>query len=309
MKKREKSLVIKHLHVGNKYRIIKYIFVHLSTKNIRSMLYFPNAKINIGLNITSKREDGFHNLTTLFYPLQLCDGLEIVENNKDQTTLTTSGIVIDGDPLNNLVYKAYELIKKKYTIPSLDLHLHKKIPFGAGLGGGSADASFVLKGLNELFDLKIEEDELLSMAAKLGSDCPFFIINTPAYATGRGEILTPTPLDLSGYRLVLVNPNILVPTPEAFKYIKPKQPDTPLLEALKLPVEKWDGVVVNDFEVSVFKQYPVIARLKEDLYKLGASYVSMSGSGSSVFALFKEEVNWNKEKIDPSYFIWEEIIK
>ncbi|QZT36410.1 4-(cytidine 5'-diphospho)-2-C-methyl-D-erythritol kinase [Halosquirtibacter xylanolyticus] len=273
------------------------------------MLYFPNAKINIGLNVISKREDGFHNLSTLFYPLQLCDGLEIVENGLDHTRFTQSGLTIEGELTDNLVYLALLLIKERFEIPNLDIHLHKKIPFGAGLGGGSADASFMLKALNEMFNLELNTQELIDLSVQLGSDCPFFIINTPCFATGRGEELVPTDLDLSGYRLVLVNPNIMVSTPEAFRYVTPHEPFTSLEEAILNPLPSWKGLVENDFEKSVFCQYPAIQELKTKLYQEGATYVSMSGSGSSVFGIFKNTVAWNREVIDPSYFVWEEIIK
>ncbi|QZE13453.1 4-(cytidine 5'-diphospho)-2-C-methyl-D-erythritol kinase [Halosquirtibacter laminarini] len=272
------------------------------------MLYFPNAKINIGLHITSKREDGFHNLSTLFYPTKLSDGLEIVRSERDESHLSLSGLKIDGSAKDNLVYKAYEMIHAKYNIPVVDLHLHKKIPFGAGLGGGSSDASFVLKGLNKMFDLHISNEMLMDMAAELGSDCPFFIINEPCFATGRGDVLTPSLLSLKGYRLVLVHPNIMVSTPDAFRYVVPQVPDIPLEESLSMPITRWKDHVVNHFEKSVFCQYPKIKELKDKLYQLGATYASMSGSGSTVFALFEEYVPWSKEMLSPSYFVWDEVL-
>ncbi|MDC1106899.1 4-(cytidine 5'-diphospho)-2-C-methyl-D-erythritol kinase [Prolixibacteraceae bacterium] len=273
------------------------------------MLYFPNAKINIGLNVVSKRDDGFHNLSTLFYPLQLCDGLEIVENGLDHTRFTQSGLIIEGNLTDNLVYRAYQLINERYDIPHIDIHLHKKVPFGAGLGGGSADASFMLKALNEMFELSICTQELIDLSLTLGSDCPFFILNRPSLAKGKGEVLALSELSLSGYRLVLINPNIMVSTPEAFRYVTPHDPEISLNDAIKLPVKEWKQKVKNDFEKSVFSQYPAIQELKEMLYAEGAEYVSMSGSGSSVFGLFRIDVDWNRDAFDPSYFVWEEIIK
>ena len=250
------------------------------------MIAFPNAKINIGLRITEKRSDGFHNLETIFFPVEWRDMLEFVES--DEMHFTTSGIDIAGDPEFNLVMKAYRLLKNDFELPALRIHLHKQIPFGAGLGGGSSDGAFMLQMLNKTYNLNLSEEQLLTYAASLGSDCPFFILNKPVYATGRGEIMQPVDLRLTGMSLLLVKPPVEVPTVKAFQWIVPEKSELPLSELLHLPVQEWKGKVINQFEPSVFKQYPEIEQLSKQLYSLGADYVSLSGSGSCVFGLFKE---------------------
>jgi 4-diphosphocytidyl-2-C-methyl-D-erythritol kinase len=254
------------------------------------MICFPNAKINLGLNIVSRRTDGYHTLETVFYPVGIKDALEIIIR-KEQTgdTFIETGIKIDSLPENNLVMKALKLMRTKYTFPSVEVHLLKKIPFGAGLGGGSADASFVLKLLNQIFGLKASEEELAAIAVQLGADCPFFIYNRPVFASGIGEVFEEIDLSLKGYYLVLVKPDIHVSTKDAFAGIKPQQPQISLKEIVKRPVFDWNELMINDFEKSVFAKYPVIGSLKEDLYRRGALYASMTGSGSSVFGIFKEE--------------------
>jgi len=249
------------------------------------MISFPNAKINIGLNVVSKRTDGYHNLETIFYPLHLSDALEIVKS--EQTTLSTSGLKMDGDPTNNLVFKAYQILKNKYNLPPLKIHLHKVIPFGAGLGGGSSDAAYCLKMLDEYFNLKLTTILLEDYAAQIGADCPFFIQNNPTFASGTGNQFQTIKLDLSGYKILVAKPDISVSTPEAFRNIQPKKPQFDLREIDKLPIKDWRNTIVNDFEKSVFPLYPQIKKLKEDLYSLGAIYASMSGSGSAVFGIFR----------------------
>lgn len=257
------------------------------------MISFPNAKINIGLNVVSKREDGYHNLETIFYPVKLADALELVQSEK--TVFTASGIEIDGNPENNLVYKAYQLLQTDFQIPPVKLHLHKVIPFGAGLGGGSSDAAFVFKMLNDYFKLKLSSTRLKSYAAKIGADCPFFIENKPAFATGIGDQLQAIKLDLSEYEILIIKPNISVSTPEAYRNVIPSESKFNLKDIEYLPIEKWKGAIENDFEKSVFKIYPEIGILKQNLYKMGAMYASMSGSGSAVFGIFRHlPVNTNK---------------
>lgn len=264
-----------------------FFVLHSSFKN---MICFPNAKINLGLNIVSKRTDGYHNLETIFYPIGIKDALEIIIH-EDQfcDTFVEAGIKVDSTTEDNLVMKALRLMRTKYKFPPVEVHLLKKIPFGAGLGGGSADASFMLKLINSTFGLNISNEELAALAVQLGADCPFFIYNRPVFASGIGEVFDEIDLSLKGYFLVLIKPDIHVPTKDAFAEIKPKQPHISLKEIIKQPVSGWKGLMENDFEKSVFVKYPVIGGLKEDLYKKGALYASMTGSGSSVFGIFKEE--------------------
>ena len=249
------------------------------------MISFPNAKINIGLNIVSKRNDGYHNIETIFYPINLCDSLEMVES--PSFSFENSGIKIDGAPEHNLVVKAYQLLKNDYNIPPVSIHLHKIIPFGAGLGGGSSDAAFALQMIKHFFQLKISKKQLANYAKTLGADCPFFITNQPVFATGIGDQLTEINLDLSAYKLLLVKPNVFVSTPQAYQNIIPAKPVKSLTDLIQLPIEEWKNFIQNDFETGVFKQFPEIAEIKETLYKMGAVYVSMSGSGSAVFGFFR----------------------
>lgn len=253
------------------------------------MICFPNAKINLGLNIISKREDGYHNLETVFYPIDLSDALEIVPSeSRESCRFYHTGIEIKGEAEDNLVIKALKFISNEMQIPPLDIHLLKKIPFGAGLGGGSSDAAFMLKLLNEKFDLKYSEMQLMHLATKLGADCTFFIKNRPAFASGIGDELEEIDLDLSDYFFVLVKPDIFVPTKDAYSMILPAKPDISLKEIIKKPVSEWKYLMKNDFETPIFKKYPEIEAIKQNLYNMGAIYASMSGSGSSVFGFFKE---------------------
>ena len=248
------------------------------------MIVFPNAKINIGLNVVSKREDGYHNLETIFFPLKLADALEFVET--DETKLTTSGIQIDGAPEQNLILKAYNLLRTDFNLPPAHFHLHKVIPFGAGLGGGSSDAAFTLIMLNDYFNLGLSPQKLEFYASQIGADCPFFILNKPTFATGIGNKFHNIELDLTDYEIVILKPNIAVSTIEAYKNVIPRNPKFRLTEIIKTPVEEWKNLIVNDFEKSVFRKYPQIAELKQLLYDFGAGYASMSGSGSAVFGIF-----------------------
>jgi len=249
------------------------------------MIVFPNAKINIGLNVVSKRDDGYHNLETIFYPVKLTDALEFAE--ADETVLSASGIQIDGGPENNLILKAYQLLKADFNLPSLKFHLHKVIPFGAGLGGGSSDAAFTFKMLNEYFELGLSLQQLEAYASQIGADCPFFIQNKPTFATGIGNKFHNIELNLSDYEIVILKPNVSVSTPEAYKNVIPRNPKYRLTEIVKTPVDGWKNLVVNDFEKSVFPEYTQIAALKQLLYDLGANFASMSGSGSAVFGIFR----------------------
>jgi len=249
------------------------------------MIVFPNAKINIGLNVVSRRADGYHNLETIFYPVKLADALEFAES--DKTELTTSGISIAGNPNDNLILKAYRLLKNDFDLPELKFHLHKVVPFGAGLGGGSSDAAFTLTSLNIFYNLNISFEELKKYAAKIGADCSFFIDNKPAFAEGIGNQLSPVKINLSSYEILIVKPSVSVSTPEAYRNVVPTKPDFSLKEIELIPLEDWKNLVKNDFEKSIFPRYPEIEELKEKLYKMGALYASMSGSGSAVFGIFR----------------------
>ncbi|MFV0419955.1 MAG: 4-(cytidine 5'-diphospho)-2-C-methyl-D-erythritol kinase [Dysgonomonas sp.] len=269
------------------------------------MICFPNAKINLGLNIVSKRPDGYHNLETIFYPINIKDALEIIVREKqEKDTFIEAGIKIDASPDNNLVMKALRLMRQHYAFPSVEVHLLKKIPFGAGIGGGSADASFMLKLLNQTFELNASDEQLASLAVKIGADCPFFIYNRPMFASGIGEVLEEIDLTLKDYYFVLVKPDIHIPTKDAFSQIKPTQPHRSLKEIITHPISEWKGLMDNDFEKSIFPQYPLIREIKDSLYTHGALYASMSGSGSSVFGIFKDEQG-NMENLYPDCFFWE----
>ena len=260
----------------------------INNSDVHNMILFPNAKINIGLNILSRREDGFHNLETIFYPLAIRDALEVVE--ADQMKFTSSGLEIPGDAMDNLCLKAYYLLSKDYKLPPVHIHLHKNIPIGAGLGGGSADASFFIKLINQKFELRMDTLQMEAYASKLGSDCAFFIQNKPAIAVGKGDQLQTIDLDLSSYFIMLVMPQVQVSTSDAYRGVRPATMASSLADLVKLPVEAWRVAIKNDFEPSVFLQYPIIAEVKSKLYSAGALYACMSGSGSSVFGIFEKEL-------------------
>jgi 4-diphosphocytidyl-2-C-methyl-D-erythritol kinase len=254
------------------------------------MLTFPNAKINIGLFITAKRKDGYHDLETIFYPVQVKDALEIVDSPGANTSIHLSGLPVAGDQQNNLVWKAYTLLQRDFPqrVGPLSIHLHKVIPMGAGLGGGSADGAFMLKMLNDRFNLGMDLNELEQYALELGSDCPFFIRNKAAFASGRGEQLEETALDLSDYSIQLIYPDIHISTALAFSGITPAPASYSLRNISSLPLDKWKDHIRNDFEVSLFPEYPVLQKMKEQLYVGGALYASLSGTGSTVYGIFKK---------------------
>ncbi len=256
------------------------------------MLVFPNCKINLGLHILGKREDRFHNLETVFYPVACKDALELITatNNTTDIEFTGTGLAVDGDVFDNLCVKAYHLLKTDFPqLPAVKIHLHKTIPMGAGLGGGSADAAFMLKLLNDKFSLNLSTPQLLHYALQLGSDCPFFIINKPCVATGRGEVLEEIMVDLAVYKIVLINPGIHVNTRWAFSKLTPALPLKSVKEIIKQPVETWKEELKNDFELPVFTAHPQIREIKESLYQQGAIYAAMSGSGSTVFGIFESD--------------------
>ena len=252
-----------------------------------TMLVYPNAKINLGLFITDKRSDGYHNLSSLFLPIPWQDELQIEQ--ADTFSFSSSGLVISGNPQHNLVVKAYELIKAAYGIPPVKIQLHKVIPMGAGLGGGSADAAFTLKALDQLFELKLSEQKLMEHAADLGSDCPFFIKNKAALVSGRGEMLDYGFDFKLKAQLLLVKPELFISTAEAYAGIKPKPLSRPLQTILKASTAEWRKELHNDFEASLFPLYPELANIKQKLYEAGAFYAAMSGSGSCMFGLFEEQ--------------------
>ena len=256
------------------------------------MVAFPNCKINLGLNILQKREDGYHNIETVFFPLRLCDVLEIV-TAKNSTQFTNTGIS-GGEIETNLCLKAYRVLKKDFPqLPEIEMHLHKTIPVGSGLGGGSADAAFTLSLLNKKYSLNIPDSKLFDYALQLGSDCPFFLLNKPCLASGRGEKMEEFVLSLSAYKILIVNPGIHVNTKEIFQQIKPAFHSKKIKEIIQQPIETWKSTLTNDFEKVVFSLHPEIKKIKENLYMHKAIYASMTGTGSTVFGIFRKE-----DKID-----------
>lgn len=259
------------------------------------MIDFPCAKINLGLNIVEKRNDGYHNLQTVFLPVQLCDALEIKTMSERFPSGTNCDLKVSGDGIccneaDNLVVKAYNMLAADYEIPRIHAHLYKRIPSQAGLGGGSSDAAFMLKLLDQRFRINAGNAELEKYAARLGADCPFFINAEPAYAEGIGEILSPVEITdntLSGYTLVIVKPQVSISTKEAFAGITPRMPEVSCREIVAMPIEQWKDLLTNDFEESVFAQHPELHDIKNKLYEAGAAYAQMSGSGSSIFGIFK----------------------
>ena len=252
------------------------------------MVVFPNAKINLGLNILSKRKDGYHNISSVFYPIPLQDILEILPADKLQFDAT--GLEIPGSLEDNLILKAYHLLKSKYDLSPVRIHLHKIIPMGAGLGGGSADAAFAIKVLNDLFCLNLSREVMEDHAGQLGSDCPFFIRNKPILAEGTGNKFSDIAIDLSGKWLVLICPDVHISTVEAYSRVKPAKPKYNLKEAIeKTAITEWKDNIKNDFEDSVFQLHPEVAEIKNELYGSGAAYASMTGSGSSIYGLFETD--------------------
>jgi 4-diphosphocytidyl-2-C-methyl-D-erythritol kinase len=259
------------------------------------MITFPVAKINLGLNVVEKRADGYHNLQTVFYPVPIMDALEIVPMSEGfpsdvDCDLKVTNITIEGDEQRNLVVRAYHLLKADYPeLPRVHAHLWKGIPTQAGMGGGSSDCGYMIRLLNETFDMGLSSEQMQQYAARLGADCAFFIESSACYAEGIGERLQPIDLDLSGWHIGVVRPDIPVPTKEAFSRIHPHYPALNCREAVMQPVETWRDTLTNDFEESVFVLHPEIGAVKEQLYKMGATYAAMSGSGSALFGLFKDE--------------------
>ena len=253
------------------------------------MIIFPKAKINLGLRITGNRPDGYHDIETIFYPIDLCDALEFVQagENANEDILIITGRRNCGKPEENLVIRSLRKLREYFSVPTLKIHLHKAIPTGAGLGGGSSDAASTIKVINKHFSLSLSSEEMKIIALGLGSDCPFFIDCDPVVATGRGEIMQPIGPILAGYYVVLVYPGIGISTQEAYEKCFPGTPEKKFLQLINYPITQWKDLIINDFENSIFKKYPEIGAIKQTLYDTGALYSSMSGSGSTVYGIFK----------------------
>ena len=268
------------------FRLFICNFATCEQETKTDMIGFANAKINLGLDIVRRRPDGYHDIVTVFYPIKLNDVVEVVPAAGEQTTLTCYGRPIDCPPEKNLMMKACRLMQEQYGLPHVDMYIYKHIPDGAGLGGGSSDASKVMLLMNEMFSAGASLDDLARLSAKIGADCPFFIHNTPMLATGIGDVLSPCEVSLRGKWLVVVKPAVSVPTKVAYANVTPAQPVTPIDEIIKLPAGQWQGLLKNDFEPSVMAEFPIISSIKQTLLDGGAVYASMSGSGSAVFGIF-----------------------
>lgn len=265
------------------------------------MVAFPNAKINLGLQIVSKRPDGYHNLFSCFYPVGWSDALEILP--AAELKFSTSGLAIPGEAMGNLCLKAYHLLRTDYDLPPVHMHLHKVIPIGAGLGGGSSDGAFTLKLLNDLFALNLGTPQLEAYARRIGSDCAFFVRNQPVFCFEKGDQFEDIAVDLKNYFIVLVNPGIHISTAEAYAGIRPQTPEMDLKSVLLRPLTEWKTQVYNDFEKELALKYPPIAQLKETLYRQGALYASMTGSGSTVYGIFESEMDLQSRF--PDYAVWQ----
>jgi len=264
------------------------------------MISFPTCKINLGLNILSKRIDGYHEISSLMYPVPVKDVLEIV--SAENFEFTSSGLEIPGRIEDNLVFKAYEMMKMEFDLPPVKIHLYKNIPMGGGLGGGSSNGAYTLKVLNDLFELNLNSTVLQEKVAKLGSDCPFFVKNEPQLAKGRGEVLSPFPISLKGKHLLLINDGTHISTAEAYGRIQPKTPTHLLENILNAPIESWKEDLVNDFEAPTFSVYPQLKKIKAQLYKQGAVYAAMTGSGSTIYGIFDVAPVFEKDFNFPNGF-------
>lgn len=276
------------------------------------MICFPNAKINIGLHVTGKRDDGYHNIETLFYPVQLTDILEIIPlsgKDSNRVRFINTGIKIDVDASDNLCVRAWRELNQTIPLPPVKIHLHKIIPHGAGLGGGSSNAASVLRVLNDLFELNVADHDLALIAGRIGSDCPFFIYNKPVFARGRGEILEPAGIDLSGFRILIVHPGTGINTAWAYSMIKITKRNGSLMDILQTDPATWQGRVINDFEPVVFASYPIVNDIRQKLVDSGAFYASVTGSGSAVYGLFDGNTDIGDLKGQfQGMFVWEGIL-
>ena len=266
------------------------------------MIQFPNGKINLGLHVVARRPDGFHDIESVMYPVPLCDALEIIPAPGDVEQFHSTGLAIPGGEEHNLCVRAYRLLRDEFRIPTVKMHLHKVIPMGSGLGGGSSDGAFTLKMLNELFGLGLDIGHLQELARSLGSDCPFFIRNQPQFVYGKGDQAEPVTVDLSGFYLGLVIPDIHISTADAYRMVAPTLPTLDLKQVVSLPPDQWKDRMTNDFERPVFEKYSAVSSVKQRLYQAGAIYSSMTGSGSAVYGLF--EKNIGVKGIFPGCFTW-----
>ncbi len=266
------------------------------------MVIFPNAKINLGLFVTGKRSDGYHNIQSILYPIPLNDVLEIIKSPNGKFGFTASGIPVDGNHRDNLVVKAWQLLQRDFDLAPVQIHLHKSIPTGAGLGGGSADAAFLIRLINTIFELNLSVSQMQNYARMLGMDCPFFIENRPALAIDRGDRLSNIDIDLAGKFLVLVKPDCHVNTRDAYAGIQAALPNVKLYDAIQQPVTDWRRLIKNDFEKTVFKSCPGLKTIKDKLYDHGAAFALMSGSGSSIYAIFDEAVDLKTQFPKDFYF-------
>ncbi len=269
------------------------------------MIVFPNGKINLGLSIKNKRADGFHNIESFVYPAPIYDALEFKPSSK--FSIEISGMPIPGNMADNILYKTWKLLQEQYQIPTIDIKLLKGIPLGSGLGGGSSNAVFLLKNLNTYFKLDLANETLLNYSATLGSDCPFFLKNSPSIIKGCGEIVQPVNLSLKGMHLVVVYPDFQISTQEAFSNIIPDKKHIKMEDIVNKPIEQWQDVLVNDFEKTAFKKYPLLPTIKNTLIDNGAVYASLTGSGAAIYGLFRQSVN--VKKYFPDYFIRNGILK
>jgi len=270
------------------------------------MISFPNAKINLGLQITGKRDDGFHNIETVFYPIELSDALEIIIATNKNFQFQNSGLIIPGDPDKNLCVDAYNLLAADFKIPAVKIFLHKNIPTGAGLGGGSSDAAHTLILLDKIFSLGLGQEGLKNYARQLGSDCAFFIENKVTYAHERGDNFEPLEINLKGFHIIIIKPSFNISTKEAYSKVEVSTHKANLKHIIQQSVSSWKSNLHNDFELSIFEKHPDTSKIKEKLYDLGALYASMSGSGSAVYGIFKGKTNLRN--FSPSYFCWEGVM-
>jgi 4-diphosphocytidyl-2-C-methyl-D-erythritol kinase len=249
------------------------------------VIVFPNAKINLGLQVTGKRPDGYHDISTIFYPLPVCDILEAIR--AEEFSFHTSGLTIDAPAQGNLCIKAYQLLQRDFSLPAVAMHLHKVIPMGAGLGGGSSDGAFTLMLLNRMFNLGLTREQLLGYALQLGSDCPFFIMNEPCFAGGRGEVMEPIQLpSLKNKLFLIVNPGLHINTAWAFSQLKIREPKIHLRDVVALPPDQWRDLLVNDFEEVAFEKHAELIDIRSTLYRMGAVFAGMTGTGSTMFGIF-----------------------
>jgi 4-diphosphocytidyl-2-C-methyl-D-erythritol kinase len=270
------------------------------------MVVFPFCKVNIGLSVVERRNDGYHNIESLFYPVDLTDILEVVESDDGKNHFVMTGLSLDGDPSQNLCVKAYDQLSKEFLIPPVRIHLHKNIPAGAGLGGGSSDAAFMLRCINELFDLEVSKEDLFLHAMQIGSDCGFFMQDSPAIVKGRGESLSPLNISLSNYKIVIIKPDIHIKTANAYAGIVPGKSEYPIAGIISRPVSEWQGNLINDFEQNILKNHPKINDIKTKLQNAGALFVSMTGSGSAVYGIFEKGIQTSM--IFPGCFTWSGIL-